>query len=269
MRVLLTNDDGIDAAGLQRMRSELLKLAAVELTVIAPDGNRSAIGRGITFKRPVRVVPYPFEHGPPGWAIDGTPVDCVRLAELGLDGVQRPDLVVSGINHGANMGDDISYSGTVAAALEGVVLGIPAIAVSQEWTRERRPFDEQDRFGQAARFVAALVGQLDRIPLDPGTMLNVNVPAVRATSVDVTNVGRRVYYDTLQPDGEVGPDGARSYVLYNAEPGYEPQPNTDVQAVGEGRIAITPLHLDLTHHDAVGPLSEAELSELLEPVVER
>ena len=268
MRVLLTNDDGIEAEGLQRMRTALLELPEVELTVIAPDGNRSAIGRGITFKRPVRVTPFPFEQGAPGWAIDGTPVDCVRLAELGLDGTERPDLVVSGINHGANMGDDISYSGTVAAALEGVVLGIPAIAVSQEWTSERRPFDEQDRFGQAARFVAQLVRKLDQIPLDAGTMLNVNVPAVPATSVDVTNVGRRVYYDTLQPDGSAGADGAQSYLLYNAEPGYEPQENTDVQAVSEGRIAITPLHLDLTHHDAIGPLSESDLSALLEPLVE-
>lgn len=265
MRVLLTNDDGIDAAGLQRMRTALLGVAGVELLVIAPDSNRSAIGRGITFQRPVHVAPYAFADGPPGWATDGTPVDCVRLADLGIAGTQRPDLVVSGINHGANMGDDITYSGTVAAALEGVVLGIPAIAVSQEWRRKLQPHDAEDPFGQAARFVARLVESLAEVPLDAGTMLNVNVPAEPATGVDVTHIGRRVYYDTLQPEGEIAADGTGHYVLYNAEPGFHDEPGTDVAAVHAGKIAITPLHLDLTHHDAVGPWNEAALGRLLDP----
>jgi 5'-nucleotidase len=264
MRVLLTNDDGIDAAGLKRMRVALLETPGIELAVIAPDSNRSAVGRGITFKRPVHVASYEFGHGPSGWSTDGTPVDCVRLADLGLAGEKKPDLVVSGINHGANLGDDISYSGTVAAALEGVVLGIPSIAVSQAWTRDRPPEDTADPFGQAARFVARLVGILAEVPLAPGTMLNVNVPPCQASAVDVVNIGRRVYYDTLQPQGEIGPDGAGEYVLYNAEPGFHDEPNTDVAAIHAGKIAITPLHLDLTHHDGVGPWSEAELGRLLD-----
>jgi len=264
MRVLLTNDDGIEAAGLQRMRRALLAVPEVDLLVIAPDSNRSAIGRGITFQRPVHVAPFAFAEGAAGWATDGTPVDCVRLADLGLAGAERPDLVISGINHGANMGDDITYSGTVAAALEGVVLGIPAIAVSQEWLRERRPHDDADPFGQAARFVARLVAVLADVPLAAGTMLNVNVPAGPATGVDVTSIGRRVYYDTLQPEGEIAEDGAGHYVLYNAEPGFHDEPGTDVAAVHAGKIAITPLHLDLTHHDAVGPWHEADLERLLD-----
>lgn len=266
MRVLLTNDDGIDAAGLRRMAAALRVLAGVELLVIAPDGDRSAVGRGITFRRAVHCEPRPIdEHGTSAWACDGTPVDCVRLADLGLAGPWRPDLVVSGINQGANLGDDITYSGTVAAALEGVVLGIPAIAVSQRlwpgWS------DGGDPFGPAARFVARLVGGIHEHPLPPGTMVNVNVPPGRPNGVEVARLGRRVYYDTLRPEGELRPDGAGRYVLYNAEPGFEDEDGTDVAAVHRGRIAMTPLHLDLTSHGAMATLAAARLERLLEELV--
>src|SRR6516162_1172453 len=132
MRVLLTNDDGIEAAGLQTLRSALLGVEGIELAVIAPDGNRSAMARSITTRRPLWVREVDFGDGTVGYATDGTPVDCVRLANLGLVDGFEAELVVSGINHGSNLGDDITYSGTVAAALEGVVLGLPAIAVSQQ-----------------------------------------------------------------------------------------------------------------------------------------
>src|SRR3954466_13778527 len=132
MRVLVTNDDGIEAEGLQTLRRALLKVPGVELAVIAPDGNRSAFARMITTRRPLWVQEVAFDDGTSGYATDGTPVDCVRLARLGLVEGFEADLVVAGINHGANLGDDITYSGTVAAALEGVVLGIPSIAVSQQ-----------------------------------------------------------------------------------------------------------------------------------------
>ena len=127
LRVLLTNDDGIDAEGLQALRRALVELDDIELAVIAPDGNRSATARSITFRRPLWVPEVPFDDGTVGYACDGTPVDCVRLASLGLIEDFEPDVIVSGINHGANLGDDITYSGTVAAALEGIVLGIPGI----------------------------------------------------------------------------------------------------------------------------------------------
>src|SRR5881397_1904403 len=135
MRVLLTNDDGIWADGLQVLRRALLEIPDIELAVIAPDGNRSAMARSITTRRPLWVQEVNFGDRTTGYATDGTPVDCVRLARLGLIESFEADLVVSGINHGSNLGDDITYSGTVAAAFEGLVLGLPAIAVSQQSDR--------------------------------------------------------------------------------------------------------------------------------------
>ncbi|MGH2836185.1 MAG: 5'/3'-nucleotidase SurE, partial [Solirubrobacteraceae bacterium] len=131
MRVLLTNDDGIEAEGLQTLRRALLKVPGIELRVIAPDGNRSAMARSITTRRPLWVQEVDFGDGTTGFATDGTPVDCVRLAHLGLIDEWLPEMVVSGINHGTNIGDDITYSGTVAAALEAILLGLPGVAVSQ------------------------------------------------------------------------------------------------------------------------------------------
>src|SRR5690348_4382962 len=176
MRVLLTNDDGIQAAGLQALRRALLPLPGIELAVIAPDGNRSAMARSITTRRPLWVEEVDFGDGTHGYATDGTPVDCVRLAKLGLIEGFEAEAVVSGINHGANLGDDITYSGTVAAALEGVVLGLPAIAVSQQSARREMDFrlgNEFD-FAAAAEFTAQVVDRLDDVPLPTGTLLNVN-----------------------------------------------------------------------------------------------
>src|ERR687889_2408710 len=176
LRVLLTNDDGIGAAGLQTLRRALLEVDDVELVTIAPDSNRSATARSITFARPLWVSDVEFEDGTVGYACDGTPVDCVRLASLGLIEGFEPDVVVSGINHGANLGDDITYSGTVAAALEGIVLGIPGIAVSQQSARREMDFrfGEEFDFTVAADFAARVVDELDDVPMPEGTLLNVN-----------------------------------------------------------------------------------------------
>ena len=184
LRVLLTNDDGIGAKGLQTLRRALLEVEDVELATIAPDSNRSATARSITFSRPLWVTDVEFEDGTVGYACDGTPVDCVRLAALGLIDGFEPDLIVSGINHGSNLGDDITYSGTVAAALEGVVLGVPGIAVSQQSLAREMDFrlGERFEFSTAAAFVARLVEQLDDVPLPPGTLLNVNVPGSSASA---------------------------------------------------------------------------------------
>src|SRR3954453_14034855 len=181
MKVLLTNDDGIQATGLNAMRRALLEVPGVELAVIAPDSNRSATARSITTRKPLWVEEVEFGDGTIGYATDGTPVDCVRFAALGLLEFQ-PELIVSGINQGANLGDDITYSGTVAAALEGIVLGIPAIAISQQAERGVGDFragrqGEADDFARAAAFVARMIEELDRIPMPPGTLLNVNCPA--------------------------------------------------------------------------------------------
>src|SRR5436190_11481821 len=206
MRVLVTNDDGIEAEGLQTLRRALVKVPGVEVAVIAPDGNRSAFARMITTRRPLWVQEVPFEDGTTGFATDGTPVDCVRLAKLGLIDGFEPDLVVSGINHGSNLGDDITYSGTVAAALEALVLGIPGIAVSQQSAageldfRIGREFD----FAIAARFVARMVEEIETVPLPEGTLLNINVPAGQPEGVALTKLGKRIYRDklTLEDEGE-------------------------------------------------------------------
>src|ERR687885_1630749 len=167
MRVLLTNDDGIEAEGLQALRRALLRVPGVELAVIAPDGNRSATARSITTRRPIWVEEVDFGDGTVGYATDGTPVDCVRFAALGLVDGFEAELVVSGINHGSNLGDDITYSGTVAAAFEAIVLGLPGIAVSQQSRARELDFrmGEEFDFEVGARFIARIVEQLEEMPL--------------------------------------------------------------------------------------------------------
>jgi 5'-nucleotidase len=270
MRVLLTNDDGIDAEGLQALRRALLGVDGIDLQVIAPDGNRSAIGRSITTRRDLTVEQRDFEDGTTGWATDGTPVDCVRLASLGLIDGWTPEVIVSGINHGANLGDDVTYSGTVAAALEGLVLGLPAVALSQQSDRREMDFrlGLTFDFTHAARFAARVVEELEQVPLPPSTLLNVNVPAGEPSGVEVARLGKRIYRDVLH-DAGTDPDTGKARVrIYGEEPGFEDEPGTDLAAVAQGRIAVTPLHLDLTQHDGIGPLSMADLDRLLAPAAQ-
>src|ERR687896_1004209 len=200
LRVLLTNDDGIHAEGIQALRRALAALDDIVLAVIAPDENMSATARSITTRRPLWVTEVPFGDGTVGYSCDGTPVDCVRLAALGLVEGFEPDLVVAGINHGSNLGDDITYSGTVAAALEGVVLGVPGLAVSQQSLAREMDFRLGERFDfeTGAAFAARLVEQLDDVPLPEGTLLNVNVPAGEVGGVDVARLGKRIYRDDLR-----------------------------------------------------------------------
>ncbi|HME04883.1 MAG TPA: 5'/3'-nucleotidase SurE [Solirubrobacteraceae bacterium] len=268
LSVLLTNDDGIEAEGLQRMRHELMELEGVRLAVIAPDGNRSAMARSITTRRPLWVQEVPFSDGSVGYATDGTPVDCVRLANLGvIEGFQL-DLVVSGINHGANLGDDITYSGTVAAALEGVVLGLPAIAVSQQsgaGALDYR-FDGGFAFDTAASFVARLVERIEEVPLPARTLLNVNVPAGEPNGVEVTHLGRRIYRDELKLEREE--EHRRRFWVYGADPGFHDEPGTDLAAVAAGRIAVTPIHFDLTDRPSLDALRRFDLEGLLAPAAQ-
>ncbi len=267
MRVLLTNDDGIDAEGLRTLRRALVALPGVELVTIAPDGNRSAIGRGITIRRPLVVERIDFEDGTYGFATDGTPVDCVRLASLGLVEGFEADVVVSGINHGSNLGDDITYSGTVAAAMEGLVLGLPAIAVSQQSDAREMDFRLGDQFGfaTAAAFTARLVAELAELPLPPATLLNVNVPAGNPKGVEIARLGKRIYRDELTEESPEEGGRKRKYWIYGDDPGFHDEPGTDLAAVDAGRISVTPIHLDLTQHDGIGDLSMADLSRLLAP----
>ena len=262
--ILLTNDDGIEAEGLQALRSALVALEDVRLAVIAPDGNRSAMARSITTRRPLWVTEVAFGDGSVGYATDGTPVDCVRLAGLGLIEGFEADLVVAGINHGANLGDDITYSGTVAAALEGVVLGIPSIAVSQQSQGNELDFTVSGSydFTLAADFVARLVASLVDSPLPPATLLNINVPGRAAPAgVEVTRLGKRVYHDELRLDSEE--EGRRRYWIYGTAPSFEDEPGTDLFAVARGCIALTPLHFDLTYRPGIEALKRLDLGRLL------
>jgi 5'-nucleotidase len=269
MRVLLTNDDGIEADGLQAMRRALLAIPGVDLGVVAPDGNRSAMARSITTRRPLWVQEVDFGDGTVGYATDGTPVDCVRLANLGLIDGWTPEMVVSGINHGSNIGDDITYSGTVAAALEGIVLGIPGIAISQQSGALELDFRQTTAFDFtiAATFAARLVAELDTVPLPHGTLLNVNVPGRTPEGVTVAKLGKRYYRDELALIDE-DPAGRRRYRVYGeAAEAADDDPDTDIAAIAGGRIAITPLHFDLTHHEGVQALTEHDLNRLLADLV--
>ena len=266
MKVLLTNDDGIEAEGLQTLRRALLGVADIELVVIAPDGNRSAMARSITTRRPLWVQEVDFGDGTVGYATDGTPVDCVRLAKLGLVEDFTAELIVAGINHGANLGDDITYSGTVAAALEGIVLGLPAIAASQQSNAGEMDFRMGHRFDfdEGARFVARVVEEIDDVPLPEGTLLNINVPAGDADGVEVCRLGKRIYRDELKLSEEEG-DGRRRFWIYGADPGFQDEPGTDLAAVAAGRVAVTPLHFDLTDAAGMGALERHDLARLLAP----
>jgi 5'-nucleotidase len=262
MRVLLTNDDGIQAEGLQALREEMRGLEDVEVHVVAPDSNRSAMARMITTRSPLWVEEVRFDDGSSGYATDGTPVDCVRFADLGLIG-EKPDLIVSGINHGANLGDDVTYSGTVAAALEGIVLGIPSIAVSQQSVRGEMGwhFGGHLDFTVAARFVTGIVARIRERPLPEGTLVNVNCPS-EVTGVEVTRLGKRLYDDELRLVEEAD-DGRKRYRIYGFEPSFEDEPGTDLAAQARGRISITPLHFDLTYHDGMDPVKEWDLDAIL------
>ena len=256
MRVLLTNDDGITATGLNAMRRALLEVPDVDLEVIAPDSNRSATGRAVTLHDPIWVEEVEFGDGTTGFATDGTPVDCVRFAALGLIEAP-PELIVSGINHGANLGDDITYSGTVAAALEGIMLGVPAVAVSLVRGGE---------FAPLAAFVARIVDELDEVPMPAGTLLNVNGPGGEVKGACACRLGKRIYNDRMELTEEDG--GRRRYRLYGDEPTYQHEAGTDFAAIAEGLIAVTPIHFDLTDQAGVEELAGFDLERLLRPATE-
>jgi 5'-nucleotidase len=263
MKVLLTNDDGIGAEGLHAIRRELRALDGVEVCVIAPDSNRSATARSITTRSPLWVEEIVFDDGDSGFATDGTPVDCVRFADLGLLG-SKPDLIVSGINHGANLGDDVTYSGTVAAAFEGIVLGIASVAISQQ--SERREMDfrfgRSFDFSHSASFGAELVRRLAGDPMPPGTLINVNCPAGPPQGIEVARLGKRLYNDELKlVEEDAG--GRKRYQIYGFEPSFEDEEGTDLVAIAHGRIAVTAIHFDLTDHGGLERLRGWDLEGML------
>jgi 5'-nucleotidase len=247
MNLLISNDDGIYSAGVRAL-ANALALAGHAVTVVCPDRERSATGHGLTLHQPIRaeLVESIFHPSVPAWACSGTPADCVKLALWALLD-RKPDLVLSGINHGANLGTDVLYSGTVSAAMEGVIEGIPAIALSLT------SFTARD-FTPAADFACHLVTQLERHPLPELLLLNVNVPAVSAAAivgVAMTHQGIRRYVDVFEK--RVDPRGKTYYWLAGElleeieDPeGFADFAMTDVQAIRDNYITITPLQYNLT-----------------------
>ncbi|HKZ91293.1 MAG TPA: 5'/3'-nucleotidase SurE [Candidatus Limnocylindrales bacterium] len=236
-RVLVTNDDGIESRGLLMLKQSLEPVG--DVYVLAPETNQSAVGHSMTFMRPLRVRQRVLDDGSAGWSVDGSPTDAVSLAFLGYFGVGF-DLVASGINHGANLGDDVTYSGTVGAAMEAVLSGCPAFAISQESSGEP-DFD-------LARQVAALVARnILEHGLGAGELLNVNVPSVsidEVAGIELTRMGKRVYQDQLLE--RLDPRGTPYYWFGGPPPTGLAEPGTDFHAVVNGRVAITPIQLDLT-----------------------
>jgi 5'-nucleotidase len=241
--ILVSNDDGIHSEGIRALAAALGALDRV--VVVAPNRERSAAGHSLTLDRPLRV-----ERLEEGWfSVDGTPTDCVNLAVNGILR-PRPRIVVSGVNKGQNLGDDVTYSGTVSAAMEGTLLGIPSLAVSLV---ARESF----RFETAATFATELAALVLEHGLPRDTLLNVNVPNLpRATipGVAVTRQGRRRYSDAIVEN--VDPRGRKYYWIGGEEIEAEAEPGTDFHAVREGRISVTPIHLDLTNHASLPEVSK-------------
>lgn len=241
--ILVTNDDGIASPGLLALKQALDVLGRV--VVIAPDRNRTGAARSITMYGPLWVEERELPDGSLGFATDGTPVDCVRTGALGLLD-RAPDLIVAGINLSGNLGDDITYSGTVAAALEGIMLDIPAVAVSADGYR-----DGYDLTTPAA-CTASLIGSILEQGFPSRTLLNINVPPLPLGSiagVRLTRLGRRIYGDQVQL--QHGEGRRRSFVIYGDELGYEEEPGTDFEAIAQGFVSVTPIHFDLTAHEAL------------------
>ena len=247
--ILVTNDDGVHAAGLAALARALEALG--EVHVIAPDREQSAVGHALTLHRPLRVE----QVGERRFAVNGTPSDCVNLGILGLL-PEPPVLVVSGINHGSNLGDDVTYSGTVSAAMEGTLLGVASMAVSQA----EPAADGFDAAGEVARAVATRV-LVEGLPRQ--TLLNVNVPPGKPHGIRLTRLGHRVY--SAKAIREVDPRGRPYYWIGTGAPEWAEDEGTDITAVHAGWAAVTPLHLDLTHHGALRGMTgwESSLNALL------
>jgi len=242
--ILLTNDDGIRAPGLTALAQALDALG--EVWVFAPDRQNSAVGHGVSLHRPLRVEPF----APRWFMVDGTPTDCVMLAVRGLL-PRRPVLVASGINSGANMGDDVTYSGTVAGAYEGMLLGLPAFSISN--------VGYQPRFWEPAGRIAARVAvHILENGLPPEVMLNVNVPDCpdeQIAGLSVTRMGRRNYQDEIVERKD--PRGSRYFWIGGALPDHYAESGTDFSAIEANRVSVTPLCRDITAHDCLDGLRAA------------
>lgn len=253
-RILVTNDDGVFSEGIKLLASSLADIA--EVVVVAPDREQSATGHSLTLHRPLRMQQLDTNV----YSVDGTPTDCVNLGVLWLLKDSPPDLVVSGVNFGVNMGDDVTYSGTVSATFEGTLLGIPSVAFSQE-------VGEHFSFSNAASFAREFVGALLEEELPEELLLNVNIPAGTIRGVRFTRLGKRRYQQVVVEKQD--PRG-KNYFWIAGTPEWQEEEGTDHAAVSSGRVSITPLHLDLTDYRGLDdhPGLHARLNSLREGLQE-
>lgn len=247
-RILVTNDDGVFSEGITLLADSLGQVA--EVVVVAPDREQSASGHSLTLHRPLRLQQLDSQV----YSVDGTPTDCVNLGVLWLLKDRPPDLVVSGINFGVNLGDDVTYSGTVSATFEGTLLGIPSVAFSQE-------VGEHFSFRKAARFAKRFIEVLLSESLPSDLLLNVNIPAEKVRGVRFTRLGRRRYQQVVVE--KTDPRGRR-YFWIAGTPEWQEQAGTDQEAIRSGFVSITPLHLDLTDYRGLEsyPVLEERLNGL-------
>ena len=242
-RILVTNDDGIYSEGIKLLAEALAGIG--DVVVVAPDREQSATSHSLTLHRPLRIRQLEEKQ----WVVDGTPTDCVNLAVLHLLKDRVPDLVASGINFGSNLGDDVTYSGTVSATFEASLLGIPSIAFSQQ-------VGEHFSFEPGARFARRMVAELFEAELPPDLLLNVNFPAGTPRGVAFSKLGRRIYQQSIVE--KLDPRG-RKYYWIAGTPEFKEEEGTDFAAIDRGFVSITPLHLDLTDYrglETFGPLEE-------------
>jgi len=250
MHILVTNDDGVTAPGLLALAQEMRKLGKV--SIVAPDRNWSASGHVKTIDRPLRVKEVHLADDSLAWAADGAPSDCVALAVCGFL-EEKVDLLVSGINPYANLGDDVTYSGTVTCAMEAAIWGVPAIAMSVDSTENHLGLVD---YGPAARVASSVAQSVVHYGLPSQTLLNVNVPYLPESQIkgfQVTRQGLRVYHDKV--DRRVDPRNRPYYWVIGAMPSGIPERGTDIGALAEGYVSVTPIQLDLTAYHAIPDLN--------------
>jgi 5'-nucleotidase len=251
MRILLTNDDGVNAAGL-KVLEKIARAFSDDIWVVAPTEEQSGAGHSLTLTMPVRLR----KLGERRFCVTGTPTDSVMMAIAHIMKDQRPDLVLSGVNRGANLGEDVTYSGTVSAAMEGALAGIPSIALSQSYAREG--LGDQVPFAAAEAWAEQVLRPLIETPMEPRTLVNVNFPALAPDAVRgvrVTQQGLRDY-GRLRIVQRTDPRGYE-YFWFGLGPMIEtPSHSTDLEAIADGYVAVTPLHLDLTHGPSLSRMAE-------------
>ncbi|MBC7985952.1 MAG: 5'/3'-nucleotidase SurE [Sphingomonadaceae bacterium] len=252
MRILITNDDGVHAPGLEVLE-EIAKALSDDIWIVAPSEEQSGAGHSLTLTRPLRLR----QHDDKCWSVTGTPTDAVMMGINKVLADEPPDLLLSGVNRGANLAEDVTYSGTVSAAMEGALAGIPSVALSQAYAREGMgdlvPFEAARAWG--ARVLRPIIDY----DFPPRTLINVNFPALPAGEVKgvrVANQGMRDY-GRLEITENRDPRGYRYYWFGLGPMVHTPEHSTDLEAIAEGFVAVTPLHLDMTHHASVERLGKA------------